>query len=49
MTRRSLLLTSTSVLIVSWVGVSPALGRGGRFGEPFDDGTFFDDGFGWCD
>ena len=48
-TRRALLEASSAALVLGMVGVPSAVARVDRRGQPFDDGTFFDDGFGWCD
>ena len=44
-TRRELLLAAAAVVAA---GPAEAL-AGPERGEPFDDGTWFDDGYGWVD
>lgn len=48
-TRRTLLRTSTAAVALGVAGLSPQHSSSDGRGEPFDDGTLFDDGFGWRD
>jgi hypothetical protein len=47
-TRRAVLLGAAATVVASSTDV-PALEQDVARGEPFDDGTFFDDGYGWVD
>jgi hypothetical protein len=47
-TRRAVLLGAAATVVASSTDV-PALEQDDGRGEPFDDGTFFDDGYGWVD
>lgn len=48
-TRRQLFSTSSASALVFYLGPLAACAQPGTIGEPFDDGTFFDDGAGWVD
>ncbi len=47
--RRTLLRTSTAAMALGATGLSPREARADPRGQPFDDGTYFDDGYGWRD
>ncbi len=49
LSRRALLRSSTALTVIGWRWPGAAGDRVGGGGEPFTDGTFFDDGFGFCD
>ncbi len=47
-TRRDVLLGATAAVALATTEAQ-ALPTGAERGEPFDDGTWFDDGYGWVD
>jgi hypothetical protein len=52
LSRRRLLAGSavlTAAGAAAWWGPGPPASAAAERGEPFDDGAFFDDGFGWSD
>lgn len=48
-TRRTLLRASTAAVALGAAGLWPRDSWTEPRGQPFDDGTYFDDGFGWRD
>jgi hypothetical protein len=47
--RRGFLVGSTMLATTAWWSPGAAVPAAAWRGEPFDDGWFFDDGFGWSD
>jgi hypothetical protein len=47
-TRRAVLLGAAATVVATSTDM-PALEQDAGRGKPFDDGTYFDDGYGWVD